>query len=124
MKREKKWLVDLELKGKSQYAPKTIRCQLDSGSTCNVMTRRCYHKIQGNTPLDKSDVRIGFYDGSLKPTLGHEKEFVLEFQIIDGPMQPPLISAEACEQLQLVKRMFALDRNAYTKETKESLLEK
>ena len=39
-------------------------------------------------------------------------------------MQPPLISAEACEQLQLVKRMFALDRSAYTRETKESLLEK
>ena len=87
--------------------------------------------------MDRTDVWIRFYDGSIKPVLGQSqmicyrqsKEYSLLFQIVEGQSdQPPLISAEASERLQLVKRNFLITADKTMKAglqglaTKETIL--
>ena len=89
--RNKRWLVNLDLKAKTERSSVSTCCQLDSGSTCNVMTDGCYKRIAIGTPMDKTDVKLRFYDGSMKPALGqcklkcfhNNEEFTLIFQIIE-----------------------------------------
>ena len=129
--RNKRWLVNLDLKAKTERSSVSTCCQLDSGSTCNVMTGGCYKRIAIGTPMDKTDVKLRFYDGSMKPALGqcklkcfhNNEKFILIFQIIEGPSsQYPLISAEACERLRLVRRILSITRSN-TEATEDSIIQ-
>jgi RNase H-like domain found in reverse transcriptase/Reverse transcriptase (RNA-dependent DNA polymerase) len=93
-------------------SPKSVSCQMDTGATCNVMGFNNFCNIAGDpTPeLDSSSTTIICFGGSSIKPLGqtiidcHHKNLMykLLFQIVQHDHQP-LLSATACERLQLIK---------------------
>ena len=113
-KQSSRWVVPLTLRPaddeNTRFLPdcgyETVECQLDSGSTCEVMTlRQCCQILQNGDPkLDESHCRLRFYDGSTITPVGvchficqkNDCEAKLSFQIIDTEEErqiPPLLSA-------------------------------
>ena len=117
----------------------TVHCQLDSGLTCEVMTlRQCTRILQNGAPtLYPSSCRLRFYDGSMVVPIGicrfvckhKDQEVMLSFQIIDIDDErdsSPLLSARACEWLQLITRNFAVAKDPVKSRTplsKDDLLQ-
>ena len=89
-----------------------LQCQLDTGATCNVMGLRDLAVLNqtGNPPLRSSKVKLKLFDGSLMKPYGvatvkiHRNNTTkeLDFQVVDTPNMP-LLSAETCEKLGLIK---------------------
>ena len=90
-----------------------VTCQLDTGASCNVISYRDLAVIMqiGEPPLDKSQVKLKMFDGSTLKPLGETllkvehrgKQHPLRFQVVAENANKPLLSAEACEQLGLLK---------------------
>ena len=92
-----------------------LKCQLDTGATYNVMSLRDLAVISqtGDPPLRSSKVKLKLFDGSLMKPCGvaplkihrdnttHE----LDFQIVET-VNKPLLSAETCVKLGLLKLSF------------------
>ena len=104
-----------------RYGYETAKCQLDSGSSCEVMTLwQCHQILQNSEPkITPSRSCLRFYDVSTNMPVGvcrfkcrnkeHEIEFT--FQMADANEVkniPPLLLAKACEQLQLVTCNFSI----------------
>lgn len=89
-----------------------IKCQIDTGSTCNLMSFRelCSIAQNGNPKMKKSNAKLKLYDGSNLEPIGkatisctrNGKTYDLEFQIVDVE-QHSLISAETCEKINIIK---------------------
>ena len=89
-----------------------LQCQLDTGATCSVMSLRDLAVITqtGDPPLKSSKVKLRLFDGSLMKPHGvatlkiHQNGSTtqLNFQIVDTKNKP-LLSAETCEKLGLLK---------------------
>ena len=89
-----------------------LQCQLDTGATCNVMSLRDLAVITqtGDPPLKSSKVKLRLFDGSLMKPHGvatlkihrNGSTTQLNFQIVDTKNKP-LLSAETCEKLGLLK---------------------
>ena len=91
-------------------------CQLDTGATCNVISYDDVSRIEqtGNPRLRSSNVKLRLFDGSLMKPLGtktlkvennNSKTSVVEdltFQVIKT-QNKPLLSAETCQRLGLIK---------------------
>ena len=92
-----------------------LECQLDTGATCYVMSLRDLAVINqtGDPPLRSSKVKLKLFDGSLmKPcgvaTLKIQRDNTiqeLDFQIVET-VNKPLLSAETCVKLGLLKLSF------------------
>ena len=89
-----------------------VECLRDTGATCNVIS---YNKLaqllqDGDPPLTKSRSKLKLFDGTLLQPVGEIVLVVerlgklsnLKFQVVEG-VHKPLLSAEACEQLELIK---------------------
>ena len=74
-----------------------LECQLDTGTTCNVMGLRDLAVINqtGDPPLRSSKVKLKLLDSSL------------DFQIVENSNKP-LLYAETCEELGLFKLTLIL----------------
>ena len=89
----------------------SVTCQMDCGSTCNILSFMEYCKIaqDGNPDLQKSNAKLRLYDGSTMVPKGtctlrcihEEKNYELDFQVVNVD-QKPLLSATTCEQLGLL----------------------
>ena len=89
-----------------------LTCQLDTGATCNVMSLRDLAVITqtGDPPLKNSKVKLRLFDGSLMKPRGvatlkthrNGSTAQLNFQVVDTKNKP-LLSAETCERLGLLK---------------------
>lgn len=90
-----------------------LDCQLDTGATCNVLTHHDLSVISqnGNPALQTSKVTLRLFNGSVMKPLGEVKLNVLKenkqrhelkFQVVEGNSKP-LLSAETCETLGLLK---------------------
>ena len=89
-----------------------LQCQLDTGASCSVMSLRDLAVITqtGDPPLKSSKVKLRLFDGSLMKPHGvatlkiHQNGSTtqLKFQIVDTKNKP-LLSAETCEKLGLLK---------------------
>ena len=89
-----------------------LQCQLDTGATCNVMSLRDLAVITqtGDPPLKSGKVKLRLFDGSLMKPRGvatlkihrNGSTTQLNFQIVDTKNKP-LLSAETCERLGLLK---------------------
>ena len=89
-----------------------LQCQLDTGATCNVVSLRDLAVITqtGDPPLKSSKVKLRLFDGSLMKPHGvatlkiHQNGSTtqLNFQMVDTKNKP-LLSAETCEKLGLLK---------------------
>ena len=87
-------------------------CQLDTGATCNVISHRNLVRLlqNGDPPLLKSNAQLKLFDGTLMQPVGETmltaerkgKRLDLKFQVVESSNKP-LLSAEACEQLGLLK---------------------
>ena len=89
----------------------TIKCQLDTGATCNVMSFNdvCVIKQHGDPLLVPTTAKHKLYDGTMMPVLGECNlcceckgvQHQLNFKVIAGS-QKPLLSGEACNKLGLI----------------------
>ena len=101
----KKWLATLDLNIERMPAC-SVTCQMDCGSTCNILSFIEYCKIaqDGNPDLQKSNAKLQLYDGSTMVPMGtctlhwiHEgKNYELDFQVVNVD-QKPLLSVTTCE---------------------------
>ena len=92
-----------------------LECQLDTGATCNVMSLHDLAVINqtGDPPLRSSKVKLKLFDGSLMKPCGvatlkiHQDNTTqeLDFQIVET-VNKPLLSAETCMKLGLLKLSF------------------
>jgi len=91
----------------------TLECQLDTGATCNVLSHRDLSVINqdGNPALQTSKVRLRLFNGSVMKPLGevtlkvchkYKQQYTFKFQVVEGESKP-LLSAETCETLGLLK---------------------
>ena len=89
-----------------------LKCQLDTGATCNVISYRDLSIIKqdGNPQIESSKTKLKLFDGSLMKSLGEvnlqvihgRQPQVLKFQVVSGTNKP-LLSAETCQKLGLLK---------------------
>ena len=89
----------------------TIYCQLDTGTTCNVMSMTDLCKIQHTTtpPLQSETSQLRCYDNSVINTSGQctlqctyqGNIYLLLFKVIDGD-QKPVLSGSTCMDLGLI----------------------
>lgn len=123
----KKIKVDLNLAMENQG--KEVTCQIDTGATCNVIGfhQLCNIAEDGDPKMNKSGAMLKFYNGNVAKPKGevtfkcHYKNnmYDLRFQVVEGK-EMPLIGAESCLQLNLLK----LNVNAVTEAEKKQLLSK
>ena len=83
-----KWFATLDLNIERMPA-RSVTCQMDCGSTCNILSFMEYCKIaqDGNPDLQKSNAKLRLYDGSTIVPMGtctlhciHEgKNYELDF---------------------------------------------
>ncbi|UYV74328.1 K02A2.6-like [Cordylochernes scorpioides] len=88
-----------------------LECQLDSGSTCNIMSLDDYRWVmqERSNNLDISNARLENFGGVILKPVGQkyldcyvkEKKYNLLFQIVNIN-QKPLLSAKTIEDLNLV----------------------
>lgn len=111
-KSKKQWYTEIELSCNSQFS--AFKCQLDTGSTSNVINIRDYSTIvsEHSPSLKPSILRLKCYDGKIIKPLGQQtlqcmydkRCYNLLFQVVKTPSyQKPLLSAEACEELGLIE---------------------
>lgn len=88
-----------------------IKCQIDTGATCNVMTFTdlCATQRTESPSMKSSTAKLKFYDNSTLGVLGEKtlhckyqgSSYHLNFKIIKG-IQKPLLSGTTCEKLGLI----------------------
>ena len=110
---DKKWMIPLTMKllAEAKAGETSIECQLDTGSSVNIMTSAIFKQLINETrratALLQTAVKLRLYDGSTltpqgecKVQIRHEgQECNTEFVVIEGKKRAPLISAEMCERL-------------------------
>lgn len=107
----KQWFVTLGFATKTS-GTRSFKCQMDSGSTCNLISHRDYLKLtqkEKRSSLKPSRSKLRFYDGTiLKPvgqcviTASYQGEgYQLLFQVVNSK-QHPLLSAETCRLMGLI----------------------
>ncbi|UYV81298.1 K02A2.6-like [Cordylochernes scorpioides] len=110
-----KWMVKLLFETANQTVP--LECQLDSGSTCNIMSLDDYRWVmqERSNNLDISNARLENFGGVILKPVGQkyldcyfkEKKYNLLFQIVNIN-QKPLLSAKTIEDLNLVTKHDAV----------------
>ncbi|BES91778.1 Reverse transcriptase (RNA-dependent DNA polymerase) [Nesidiocoris tenuis] len=114
-KPKRTWVSSLDFIVRKQIIP--VDCQLDSGATINVVERDLLLKIFGKSPkLRPSSTTIRCFGGSSVKPLGRIEISVqkngckhpLVFEVVESASKPnarslPILSAETCELLDLVK---------------------
>ncbi len=109
-----RWFVNLTLNKKKQA------CQLDTGATCNVMSRIIKEKLDPESPLQPSATRLKLYSGATMPSLGrfHTEYTVkgtkhkLVFEVVEAD-QEPLLSGDTCQRLGLMKFTIPEELNKF-----------
>lgn len=99
-----KWFVNLTINKQKQA------CQLDTGATCNVMSRIIKEKLDYKCPLQPSTTKLKLYSGATMLSLGrfHTEctvkgtKHMLIFEIVEAN-QDPLLSGDTCQRLGLMK---------------------
>lgn len=100
--------LDLSTNGQ---VSRSVPCQMDCGSTCNLISYTEYCKIaqDGDPQLQKSNAKLRLYDGSVMIPMGtcqlhcnqEGNNNLFYFQVVDFD-QKPLLSATTCEKRELL----------------------
>ena len=123
-----KWFVHLRLNKKKQA------CQLDTGATCNVMSRKIKEKLSPRTALQQSTTKLKLYSGETMLSQGRfhtecvirGKKHDLVFEVVET-QQEPLLSGATCERLGLMtftipEELHKIEADQCTPLTKDQLL--
>ncbi|UYV67439.1 K02A2.6-like [Cordylochernes scorpioides] len=110
-----RWIVKLLFETANQTVP--LECQLDSGSTCNIISLENYRWVmqERSNNLEISNARLENFGGVILKPVGQkyldcyfkEKKYNLLFQIVNIN-QKPLLSAKTIEDLNLVTKHDAV----------------
>ena len=105
-------VTKLEFKDVDKNYSTILDCQLDTGAMFNVITHHDLAVINqnGDPKVSPSRSKLRLFDGSVMEPLGQanitimkdKKEHCLEFQVVKGNNKP-LLSAQTCQQLRLLK---------------------
>ena len=109
--KRKKLYVPIKMHTDNHLPAREVTCQIDTGSTCNVIGFDDLCKVlqDGALKLKESHAKLRFYDGSILQPLGKcqihcnwkVNSVDLEFQVVDV-RRKALLSAEASQLLGLV----------------------
>ena len=108
-------------------------CLLDTGTTCNVMSIDDLNKISRNAVMRESQTRLNLYDGSYMYPLGvctlhtvhNDKPYKLRFEVVTTKVAgKPLLSANACQIMQLITVNMPESINNITTNSAEAVLDK
>ena len=107
-----RWFATLSFYCEHYKHETKLKCQLDTGATCNVLSYRDLSiiKQEGNPPMESSKTKLKLFDGSLMKPLGEVnlrvihggQAQVFKFQVVGGTNKP-LLSADTCQKLGLLK---------------------
>ena len=98
--------VEMQLKEQKNSNAKPLRCLIDTGTTCNIMSIDDLNKLVPNAELRQSNMKLNFYDGSYMKPLGVFRLYVihkqqtwrLQFETVTTRVaRRPLLSANTCE---------------------------
>ena len=109
----RQWFTEIQFfKSPKDDFTTSLSCQLDTGATCNVLCLDDLSAITqlGDPPIQKSSVKLRLFGGSTMKPIGecdlqvkyHDTKQILKFQVVQDKCRP-LLSAETCEKLQLIK---------------------
>ena len=109
----KQWFADIKFfKSAQENFTTALVCQLDTGATCNVISLDDLSAITQlvEPPLNESSVKLKLFGGSTMKPIGECSLQIkhngtkqnLHFQVVKDKCKP-LLSAETCEKLQLIK---------------------
>ena len=106
------WLQQLSLDGVN------VNFKLDSGATCNILPREFFLRMpQRRQRLRPGPVvrNYGAQNGLLKvlglytaKIIHLGATFVADFVVVDEPGQPPILGLPSCDQLNLIRRVDAI----------------
>ena len=106
-----------------------LKCQLDTGATCNVISYRDLSIIKqdGDPQMESSKTKVKLFDGSMMKSLGEVslqvihggQPQVLKFQVVSGTNKS-LLSTETCQKLGLLK--FGSQTEVLTLDVKQAPL--
>ncbi len=106
------WLQQLSLDGVN------VNFKLDSGATCNILPREFFLRMpQRRQRLRPGPVvrNYGAQNGLLKvlglytaKIIHRGATFVADFVVVDEPGQPPILGLPSCDQLNLIRRVDAI----------------
>ena len=124
-----RWFAKLTFYCEHNKLETKLKCQLDTGATCNVISYRDLSIIKqdGNPQIKSSKTKLKLFDGSLMKSLGEVnlqvihggQPQVLKFQVVSGTNEP-LLSAETCQKLGLLK--FGSQTEVLTLDVKQAPL--
>ena len=107
-----RWFAMLSFYCEHNKLETKLKCQLDTGATCNVLSYRDLSIIKqdGNPQMESSKTELKLFDGSLMKPLGEVnlqvkhagQTQVLKFQVVSGTNKP-LLSTETCQKLGLLQ---------------------
>ena len=106
------WFAMLSFYCEQNKLETKLKCQLDTGATCNVLSYRDLSVIKedGNPHMESSKTKLKLFDESLMKPLGevdlqviHDGQpHALKFQVVSGTNKP-LLSAKTSQKLGLLK---------------------
>ncbi|KAL3890159.1 hypothetical protein ACJMK2_002451, partial [Sinanodonta woodiana] len=109
---DKQWFVNVTMSMPNTPNNKSIKCQIDTGASCNVISTSVLSRIakQKKPRMVPTKTKLKLYDGStllpvgkfvIKCTVGRVKKNNLEFQVVEiaGKDAPTLLSAAASVKL-------------------------
>ena len=113
-----RWLATLSFYCEHYKHETKLKCQLDTGATCNVLSYRDLSiiKQEGNPPMESSRTKLKLFDGPLMKPLGEVNLRVIhggqvqvfKFQVVGGTNKP-LLSADTCQKLGAQAEVLTLD---------------
>ena len=108
-----RWQASLKTNGTS------VTYMLDSGAQVNVLPEKMYNSLRKKPRLLPTNAKLTAYDGgniSVKGrciahvTKGSNKTFPVQFFVVTT-RSSPIIGLKACEKLNLIKRIYQLNKN-------------
>ena len=94
----------------------TMQCEIDTGTSCNIMSRRTLQKMENKTSphIQPSRTKLRMYNGDYLTVLGETEikcvyrgqEYDLNFIIVatdEAPTQAPLLSRSASMEMKLIE---------------------
>jgi len=110
---QQKLMVPLNLQPPTRKRPCIMQCEIDTGTSCNVMSKRTLNKMERNPKLQTSNTKLRMYNGDYLPVLGETTmkcvykgvEHYLNFKIVatdKAPTQAPLLSRGTSIELGLI----------------------
>ena len=108
--KERDWFISLKSNGSQ------IRYKMDTGAQANVLPLSIYNQLNIRPILTETNVKLSAYNGESIPAVGQcelnlknkNENYQVTFIVTDSK-SPPLLGLQTCEQLNIIKRIWAVN---------------